>query len=117
MVTFFIAVNEPPTFIEVPDTRSVVEADGVEFRCKAHGKPLPTITWLKGEDVINEGYGVTIETREKTKDLDVESILRFDQAWLSDDHEMYKIEAANEFGTVEHKFGLTGENCTLFLKR
>ena len=102
-------MNEPPSFIVIPDSKEVIASDKVKFSCKVRGKPLPEITWFKEENTIMGDDDITIETKERTNKLEVESLLCIKSALLNDESDLYRIEAENSIGNVVHDFGLTGE--------
>ena len=93
----------------VPDNKEVSDGDKIRFTCKAQGKPIPEIVWSKGDETIAEDDDISIETKEKSSKLEVESTLCINKTLLSDESDAYKIEAVNPVGNVFHEFGLVGE--------
>ena len=104
------SVNEAPSFISVPETKEYKDGDKLRFVCKARGKPIPTINWSKGGDTMLSNDDLTIDTKERSDKLEVESVVSIKKACLNDNSDNYRIEAVNEFGNVIHEFGCAGES-------
>lgn len=45
-------VHIPPKFVQAPEDKVANEKDELELPCFIHGKPNPTIQWLKNGDLI-----------------------------------------------------------------
>ena len=108
IVILSFVVNEAPFFTLTPDNKEVKEGGKVVFKCKAHGKPVPEITWSKGEQLLVGDDDVSIETVVNEDKYDAESTFTINSTALVDDSEMYLIQAVNSCGEATHTFGLTG---------
>ena len=104
----FYVVNEPPSFLTVPDSKEAKQGDKVKFTCKARGKPLPEISWGKGEEDILEAEGVSIETKQRPGKYEVESSLVLNKVVVGDEND-YNIFAENHVGRATHEFELLGK--------
>ena len=60
----YVAVICPPTFITTPDSLEATEGKSIKLICKAHGKPIPEITWFKNEEIIKDSKSMKLESKE-----------------------------------------------------
>jgi hypothetical protein len=101
-------VNEPPSFTETPSSVEVIEGANVEFTCRARGKPLPDITWLRDDQAIDSE---NILASQKPDSFEVTSSYTIPSARLEDESARYRIEAENNVGKyATHEFALIGES-------
>ena len=69
---------DPPVFTQKPYNKDVNEETKARFDAKAKGKPLPEITWYKGEEPLKPTNGMKIDTREVKGEM--VTYLSFDKA-------------------------------------
>ena len=98
----------PPSFIVTPDSMELVEGKHAKFSCKAHGKPVPEITWYREDELITGNGIMKIQSKANTKKLEMESSLQTSRVTLGDESPRYVIKAENQAGNVFHEFNLTG---------
>ena len=98
----------PPTFNMTPDPLEVTEGKNVKLVCKAHGKPVPEITWYRDDDLISGDGEMKVQTKEISRKLEVESILKADKIQMEDESQHYRIIAENLAGNAIHEFSMTG---------
>ena len=60
---------EPPKFTQKPMNKDVKEGAKAVFSATARGKPIPEITWYKGEDQIESNERITIEPKDVRGDI------------------------------------------------
>ena len=95
--------------MSVPEPLEVLEGDSVRFYCKAYGKPMPTLTWVKdGQKQLGDGE-MKVQTKETSRKLEVESWLKIGNSSLDDESLHYTIEAVNSVGIISHGFSLIGD--------
>lgn len=86
-----ITVLVPPKFIQSPsDTKAFVK-DELELVCAIHGKPVPTIQWLKNGDLITPNDYMRIEGGHNLKILGL----------LNSDAGMFQCVGTNPAGTIQ----------------
>ncbi|XP_063880805.1 uncharacterized protein LOC135111440 isoform X2 [Scylla paramamosain] len=56
--SFFLNIQYGPDSVMAPDEVTVSEGDAVEVRCSASGNPLPSLTWMAGNQSVGSGVGV-----------------------------------------------------------
>ncbi|XP_045115593.1 nephrin-like isoform X2 [Portunus trituberculatus] len=56
--SFFLNIQYGPDNVMAPDRVTVSEGDAVEVRCSASGNPLPSLTWVAGNQSVGSGVGV-----------------------------------------------------------
>ena len=108
MYLYFFAVIIPPTFIDVPDALEAIAGKNLKAICKAHGKPLPEITWYKEDELFTGDGDIKVYCKDGSKKFEVESTLQASKAALSDEYPRYVVKAENEAGSVTHEFGVKG---------
>ena len=84
----------------------MTEGDDVELACGAIGKPQPQITWLKGEDVVQNGVSYI----EDTDNLQTNSNLNLSNIAPERDAGKYTVKAENSAGFVTHDVKVSGTN-------
>ena len=87
--------SEPPKFTQKPMNKEVKEGAKAAFSATAKGKPVPEITWHKGEVQIVPTDRIKIET--KYVQGDIASTLTVDKAELEDAGEL-RVNAKNPAG-------------------
>ena len=55
---------EPPVFTKKPTNNDIKEGASAKFEAAVKGKPLPEVTWFKGEEKIEPSERVTITCEE-----------------------------------------------------
>ena len=55
---------EPPVFTKKPTNKDIKEGASAKFEAAVKGKPLPEVTWFKGEEKIEPSERVTITCEE-----------------------------------------------------
>ena len=98
----------PPTFVLTPDPLEVTEGKPVKMTCKAHGKPIPEVRWYKDDDLITGDGEMKIQSKEISRKLEVESMLKTDKTLLQDESQNYRIIAENVAGSAVHELSLIG---------
>ncbi|XP_050708968.1 nephrin-like [Eriocheir sinensis] len=56
--SFFLNVQYAPDRVMAPDKVMVDEGEAVDIRCSASGNPLPSLTWMAGNQSVGSGVGV-----------------------------------------------------------
>lgn len=103
---YLFTVHEPPVFLITPESQDTVEGEKVKFTCKVRGKPLPEFSWFRDNELITPDDLITVQTKEKSDKLEVESVLSLKKTVMADESELYRIEAGNIMGSVTQSFAL-----------
>lgn len=106
--SFFLSVIIPPTFVETPGSLEVTEGKHFKLVCKAHGKPVPIITWYREDDLITGDVDMKIQSKDNSRKFEMESTLQTTKTSLADESPRYVVKAENKAGSVLHEFSLTG---------
>ena len=103
-----MTVSQTPIFIEVPEPLVANKGEPAELVCKAHGKPIPEIMWLKGDEPLRTSDKLVIQGSADADSFESESRLLFEKVELNDEFENYTMVATNSVGSVSHDVGLMG---------
>ena len=104
----FLPVNKAPEFVVTPANLDTVENERVELVCRAHGKPLPEITWTRTGAEVKTDRNLKIKNSKDKSSNEVESVLSINKVSLDDEDRDYCVEASNKLGSVEHAFSING---------
>ena len=94
--------------METPVACDSTVGEDVNWSCKAHGKPIPLITWYRDDQPLDGKPAIKIKNSETSRKLQAESTLKLEQCALASDGATYRVEAENQAGKISHTFGLTG---------
>ncbi|XP_051535075.1 roundabout homolog 1-like isoform X1 [Myxocyprinus asiaticus] len=101
-----LTVLERPSFLRKPSSQSVLVDQSVEFRCEAHGDPVPTIRWRKEDGELPKGrHEIWEDHTLKLKRL------------TSGDAGTYTCQAENMMGKTEASATLTVHVPPVFVVR
>ena len=100
-------VNKPPVITTKPESAEILEDELAEFCCLVEGKPVPEITWYKGDQPIVVETGIDVTISENPDSFEAESTLSISQTILQDEGQ-YRVEAVNPIGKDKQKFTLEG---------
>ena len=103
-----VSVLVPPTFLETPVPRDSNAGEDVNWSCRAHGKPIPQITWYKDDKPLDGLQAIKIKSNESSSNLQADSSLKLERCNLRSEGASYRVEAVNQAGKVSHTFSLTG---------
>ena len=82
----------------------------MNWSCKAHGNPVPNITWYKDDQPLDGKPDINIKYSETLSSLQADSTLRLEHCNLGSEGATYRVEAENQAGKISHTFSLTGRN-------
>ena len=78
----------------------------MKFSCKVRGKPLPELSWICAEKAFGEDDNTTISYKQQPDKLEVESSLTLKNIAITDESDLYSIQAENIIGGTSHPFSL-----------
>ena len=110
----FVSVLVPPSFVETPVSGDSKLGEDVNWSCKAHGKPIPHITWYKDNQQLDGQTAIKITNSETSNILQANSMLKIERCDLRSEGATYRVEAENKAGKVSHTFSFRGGNCQMF---
>lgn len=100
-------MNQPPYFLETPESFEITEGDAMDIVCKASGLPLPQIGWFKNGQPTDEH--VQCEMQEDIDNNWVVGKLVVPESDPEKDTGTYTMEATNKVGAASHDITVTGK--------
>ena len=103
-------ILEPPVFVEAPQSVQLVKGEAIKLACKAKGKPVPKITWMKDGVKMKKGRLLLLSLLENKERLEVDSEVQLSEVTPTLTQGVYTIEAENAAGKATHTMEITGRN-------
>ena len=94
--------------MEPPVSHDSKVGEDVSWLCKAHGKPIPHITWYKDDQPLDGQPTIKIKNSELSHMLLADSMLKIEKCDLESEEATYRVEAKNLAGKISHTFSLSG---------
>ena len=98
-----VVVSESPEIKyedKYEDTQALKGGATLILPVNVKGTPSPTVTWYKGEDVLEASDTVNIETKDNSSRLTVKNV-------EAKDADLYKVTAENVAGSDSAEFTVT----------
>ena len=103
---------EAPEFIQAPQSVQLVKGEAIALSCKAKGKPMPKITWLKDGVKLKKGRLLLLSLLENKDKREVDSEVQLQEVTPALTQGNYTIEAENKAGKAVHNLEIIGEHCS-----